>query len=163
MKNSISILNTIAPKELSTQLSSTINKLNYYLSSSVLNGDLESIPELFKEHGRAVHPFNLPRDQQSRFLRVSAWLKSNKVPLTNRRLQGQTYYACMLLNSGLAHIKQYFYREYLLDILDHADKMAAYSGNYPHLSFGPEQRFLAKGAYIIDLDTEETNWIIPGL
>jgi ABC-type branched-subunit amino acid transport system substrate-binding protein len=144
------------------QLGSTIAKVPVYISSSQLNGNLDLVPDAIKQHGNAVHPFFLPQDQKNRLSLLASWLRVNKIPLTNPRLQEQTYYACLTLHAGLTHIKQNFYREYLLDVLDHGDNMASYSGSYPRLSFGPEQRFLAKGAYIIDLNTENATWVIPG-
>jgi len=41
--------------------------------------------------------------------------------------------------------------------------MAIYSGNYPRLSFGPEQRFLAKGAYLVHLADGQARWVVPGM
>lgn len=134
-----------------------------YVSSSLLNADLDAVPVALRKTTHAVHPFVLPQDRPKRFLQVSAWLKANQLELTNPRLQGQTFFACLLLNSGIEHMLSYFYREYLLDILDHRDNMAIYSGNYPHLSFGPEQRFLAKGAYVIDLADGNSRWVVPGI
>lgn len=136
-------------------------KIPSYLSSSLLDGDFQSIPLPLAKSARLIHLFNLPEDHQLRFLRVAAWMRVNKVPLTNQRLQGQSYYACMLLNAGMKHIKRFFYREFFLDLLDHGERMAAYSGNYPRLSFGPEQRFLAKGAYIVDLHSRKAEWVVP--
>jgi hypothetical protein len=132
-----------------------------YLSSSLLDGEFLSVPEELTKTAQMIHLFNLPKDHRARFLRVAAWMRVNKVPLTNQRLQGQSYYACMLLNAGMKHIKRFFYREFFLDLLDHGERMAAYSGNYPRLSFGPEQRFLAKGAYIVDLQSRNAEWVVP--
>jgi hypothetical protein len=144
------------------ELASTVANIPLYLSSLSLNGNLNLVPDTIKQHGNVVHPFFLPKDQQNRLSQFATWLRINQIPLTNPQIQEQTYYSCLILNTGLAHIKPYFYREYLLDVLDHGDEMAIYSGSFPHLSFGPEQRFLAKGAYIIDLNTENATWVIPG-
>lgn len=151
-------LDTIDLQEVTDALDVTIPT---YLSSSLLNGELQSIPKELATSAQLIHPFNLPEKHQARFLRVAAWMKVNKVPLTNERLQGQSYYACMLLNAGMKHIKRFFYREFFLDLLDHGERMAAYSGNYPRLSFGPEQRFLAKGGYVIALQSDKAEWIVP--
>lgn len=132
-----------------------------YISSSLLDGDILSIPAKLTKSAQLIHLFNLPEDHRARFLRVAAWMRVHKIPLTNQRLQGQSYYACMLLNAGMKHIKRFFYREFFLDLLDHGERMAAYSGNYPRLSFGPEQRFLAKGAYIVDLQSRSAEWVVP--
>ena len=135
--------------------------LPIYISSLLINGDPSLLPESIRKNGRLIHPFNLPEEHKSRFFLVDVWLRGNKIPLSNPRIQGQTYYSCLILNAGLNHIKRYFYREYLLDLIDHGGRMAQYSGNYPRLSFGPEQRFLAKGAYVINLLTNDSNWIVP--
>ncbi len=140
----------------------TAAKVPTYLSSSSLNGDLNTIPAQLDKSGRVVHPFILPADHEKRFRQISSWLKGNRIELTNPRLQGQTFYACLLLQSVKTHIKSHFYRDYLLDMLDHRDNMSIYSGNYPHLSFGPAQRFLSKGAYLIDMATNNARWIVPG-
>ena len=132
-----------------------------YLSSTMLDGALQRIPEDLKNSAQLIHPYNLPADQKARFLRVSAWMKVNGVPLTAPVIQGQSYYACMLLNAGLKHMKRFFYRDFFLDLLDHGERMAAYSGNYPRLSFGPEQRFLAKGAYLVKLQDGVAEWVVP--
>jgi ABC-type branched-subunit amino acid transport system substrate-binding protein len=145
-----------------SELAPTVANIPLYLSSSRLNGNLDLVHDTIKQHGTAVHPFFLPKDQQNRLSRFATWLRIKQIPLTNPQVQEQTYYACLTLNAGLTHIKPYFYREYLLDVLDHSEEMAIYSGSYPRLSFGPEQRFLAKGAYIINLGTEDADWVVPG-
>lgn len=146
---------------LQRQVGKKLLKRSVYLSSSLLDGNLEIIPDSIGNRNYAIHPFVLPEDQKGRFFLVDAWLRGNKLELSNRRIQGQTHYACLILNAGLKHIKRYFYRDYLLDLIDHGDRMARYSGVYPRLSFGPEQRFLAKGAYLIDLDSDLSSWIVP--
>lgn len=135
--------------------------LRFLISSSLLGGNTEQVPESLKDASHIIHPFVIPEEQDRRFLLFEGWLRGNKIALTSPRIQGQTYFACFLLNSGFTHIKRYFYRDYLLDLLDHGDRMGQYSGNYPRLSFGPEQRFLAKGAYLINLKTMKAKWVVP--
>lgn len=132
-----------------------------YFTSSLLDGELNRIPAFFKANGVVLHQYNLPQHQANRFKWPATWLRSHEIPLTRPVLQGQTYYACMILMSGLKHIRRNFYGEFLLDSLDHAQRMASYAGNYPTLSFGPEQRYLAKGAYVVDLKTQDIRWIVP--
>jgi hypothetical protein len=132
-----------------------------YFTSSLLDGELNRIPALFKANGRALHQYNLPRNQASRFNRTAIWLKSRQIPLTRPVLQGQTFYACLVMKEGLMHVRRNFYPDYLLDGLDHVQRMARFVANYPRVSFGPEQRYLAKGSYVIDLKTGTSHWIVP--
>lgn len=155
-------LNQSDLKYFSYAITKAGSNLPIYLSASMLDSEIELIPDMIAANAQVVSPFILQEDQPGRFRLFSAWLKQNKVQLVSARIQGQTYFACMLLNSGMKHIKKYFYREYFLDSLDHGDKMASYSANYPRLSFGPEQRFLAKGAYIVNLESGIARWIVPG-
>ena len=72
----------------------------------------------------------------------------------------------MLAGKGLKHIKRYFYRDYFMDSIDHAQTMAIFDVLYPRLSFGPGQRYLAKGCYMIELGGDEplvqrASWIVP--
>ena len=62
---------------------------------------------------------------------------------------------------GVMHVRRNFYRDYLLDGLDHVQRMARLVANYPRVSFGPEQRYLAKGSYVVDLKYRSNRWIVP--
>lgn len=141
-----------------------------YLSSSMLGGVLTPVPLIEGKRVKLVHPFVLPKNQEAVFGRVRVWLESRNIPLNDHRILGQTYYACMMLGEGLMHIRRHFYRDYLMDALDHSNAKAIYSVNYPRLSYGPGQRYLAKGAFIIEETAPEmkkspasATWIVPYL
>jgi hypothetical protein len=140
----------------------------FYLSSSLLGEAIDSLSVSPKPGIFLAHPFFLPNIRDARFRRAGIWMKSRNIEITAPRIQGQTLFACMILGEGLMHIKQHFHRDYLLDVLDHGEGMTAYANSYPRLSFGPEQRFLGKGAYIINLSRMEEDstapwatWIVP--
>jgi len=138
-----------------------------YLSSTLLADQAEAISESFADRGWLIQPYTLEHERRERFIRTGGWLKSRKIAITNQRVLAQTYFACMMTGTALGHIKRYFSREYFLDSLDHAERMATYSSSYPSLSFGPGQRFLAKGAYVVDLSMqdrsleERASWLVP--
>ena len=57
-------------------------------------------------------------------------------------------------------------REFALDMMDHAENLGAYVPGYPRPSFGPGQRFINKGGYILPvIDGEpapsQATWVIP--
>jgi hypothetical protein len=61
---------------------------------------------------------------------------------------------------------RFFVRDYVLDMLDHAQGLAAYLAIYPRPTLGPGQRFLSKGGYILPVvdgqpDTRGATWILP--
>ncbi len=118
-----------------------------YFSSTLIERDLATLPPALP--ALVAQPYNLPEDQETRALRTTAWIKGKKIDLVVPRIQTQTWYACKVFHSGIKHIKRNFYRDYLLDALDHSSRLGPYASNYPRLSFGPDQRYLAKGAYLI--------------
>ncbi len=139
-----------------------------YLSSMLLGVETSVALEVVRNGSFLVHPYTLTEERRSRFARVGGWLRSRKIQQHHDRVQAQTYFACMMMGEGLMHIKRYFYRDYLMDSLDHADRMAVYSAFYPRLSFGPGQRYLAKGSYVVKLEGDEKEplsersiWVVP--
>jgi len=139
--------------------------LQLYLSSTLLGRELSAVPEGLP--ATLAHPFNLPEDQAFRERRTTAWIRGKQIPLTNVRIQTQTWYACKVFHSGIKHIKRHFYRDYLLDALDHSSRLGPYSSNFPRLSFGPDQRYLAKGAYLVEAGARDpagktvARWVVP--
>lgn len=147
--------------------SSPLNGIPLFLSSTLLERDFEAVPEQWQSQALLAHPYNLPQDQETRARRTTAWIKGRGVDMQQPRIQTQTWYASKVFHSGIKHIKRNFYRDYLLDALDHSSRLGPYASNYPRLSFGPNQRFLAKGAYLVELlagnksGAPAAEWIVP--
>ena len=58
-------------------------------------------------------------------------------------------------------------REFALDMMDHGESMSAYMPGYPRPSFGPGQRYINKGGYILPVvdgkpAVDAATWILPG-
>ena len=120
----------------------------FYFSSTLLNNQFTLIPELMQNKSFIAHPYSLPTDLKQRSQRLQAWLRSQNQLLMDIKIQDQTYFASLVMGEAINHIKRYFYRDYLMDTIDHAEGMAIFSAYYPRLSFGLRQRYLAKGCYI---------------
>lgn len=171
--NAETVVLWLSPAELEgLNLAGTEDKIagHVYISSSLLGGIFAPVPSTLGKRLKRVHPFVLPENQEVVFRRVRVWLRNKKIPVDNYRILGQTYYACMILGEGFMHIKRHFYRDYLMDALDHGNAKSIYSVNYPRLSYGPGQRYLAKGAFVIEYSGSVTNespdpatWIVPHL
>ena len=61
---------------------------------------------------------------------------------------------------------RFFIREFALDKLDHSESLAAFVPMYEQPSFGPGQRFISKGGYIVpvvdgQVKTVEAQWFLP--
>jgi hypothetical protein len=96
----------------------------------------------------------VPRERAAAIARPRTWLENRGGSLTDARIQVQTYFACLLAGEVLMHVRDLLYRDYVLDTLDHADAIAAFPSYYPRVGFGPGQRHLAQGTYVLTLGGE---------
>jgi len=145
-----------------------------YLSSTLSGGSPSKLPEPVRQAAYVVHPFTLDDEFPGKFARAKVWLDSREIEIRARRVQAQTYFACMLLGEALMHIKyDYFFRDYLIESIDHMTVLSKLSIAHPSPSFGPGQRFISKGCYLLaptaaaadgttDGEQDAVRWIVPG-
>jgi hypothetical protein len=113
-----------------------------------------------------VHPFLLPGKRDSAMRRFEIWAKTRGIDVTTPRQQAQAFFACLTLKHALKHMGRFFIRDYVLDVLDHAQNLIAYLPFYPRATLGPGQRFLSKGGYVLPVidgrvETADAQWILP--
>jgi len=141
-----------------------------YLSSTLTGGSPSAIPEPVRQAAHIAHPFTLDDELPSRFARAKVWLESRGIEIRDPRIQAQTYFVCMLLGEALMHVKyDYFFRDYLIESIDHMTVLSKFSIAHPSPSFGPGQRFISKGCYVLapagtaaDGAEDAVTWIVPG-
>jgi hypothetical protein len=82
---------------------------------------------------------------------------------SERHVADQTFFALTVLSEGIMHVRKNFYRDYLLEVMDHLSGFENFSVFYPKLSFGPGQRFLSKGCYLLPLAASDARpeWLVP--
>jgi len=137
-----------------------------YVSSTLLDRDLSA--QLVTAPGPvfAAHPYRLPGERDPALRRFAVWAKTRGIEIRYPRQQAETFFACFAANDVVRHLRRYFVRDYLLDMLDHAQGLAAYVPIHPRPTLGPGQRFLTKGGYILPVveghpDTKHATFILP--
>jgi hypothetical protein len=164
------ILIWLDPKDISSiaVLSQAQNRPRMvFMSSSLLGEGMYSLSEKVRNFVYITYPYRLPRDYDRQKAGVADWLKNNKIPATNLNIQSNMYFLQSILSRVLMMLKSNFYGDRFLELVDmmmDETKAAA----YPRLSFGPGQRYVSKGCYIVQLADGEipnlvsvSDWVIP--
>ncbi|WP_024298050.1 c-type cytochrome [Methylomicrobium lacus] len=137
-----------------------------FLPSGMLQKDLSTFSKDFIAKLIFAYPYELPTAYHPHAFRVRAWMNTRRLPITNDRIQFNSYYALNLLQYSLEHVVDHFSRDYLLEYIEHEAENALNPGTFPRLSLGPEQRFASKGAYLVQLGSNRSiipisDWIVP--
>ncbi|KNX43311.1 hypothetical protein ROTO_01000 [Roseovarius tolerans] len=117
---------------------------------------------------RLVWPYDAPDSYHPRKFRIRGWMHSRRLDVTHPRIQLQTYYALTMAEFGLMHVINDFYRDYMIEIIEHEAENELNPGTHPELALGPGQRFASKGAFIAELAPDKrvgyrvvSEWIVP--
>ncbi|MES9853413.1 MAG: hypothetical protein ABW170_16470 [Candidatus Thiodiazotropha sp. L084R] len=68
---------------------------------------------------------------------------------------------------AVKQIRGYFYRDYMIEKIEHMVDDLPYTSIYPRVSLAPGQRFVSRGFYIATVDNQGgelvplTNWQVP--
>jgi hypothetical protein len=138
-----------------------------FVSAGLLGDDLSSIAENTRSFVYITHPYSVPRDKEKiRFL-IKRWMKTRNIPVININIQSRMYFVGWMLSESLMHMRDDFYRNYMLDGIDMMNDETYSIAVYPRVSFGPGQRYAAKGCYIVQLTEgpdpqliRRSNWVI---
>jgi len=121
----------------------------FMVSASHLGRDLWTIPEQLRDSTYITYPYRLPQDDAifERFLATAD--KSKNMSPEIRVIKSRIYSTLKVMTQALRDMKGNFYRDYLFDVI--AMNADIEFPLYERLSFGPDQRYAAKGCYIVQL------------
>lgn len=125
--------------------------LTIFVSSDLLGGAVHSIPEQARGFTYITYPGPLPEEQARRMAAVESWLRVRDIPLTRPAVQSRAYFIGWMLSAALARMRDNFYRDYLLDVMDAMIDQTYVIAPYERVSFGPGQRYASKGCYVVQL------------
>lgn len=139
-----------------------------YLPSAAKDAALTAFSSDLVARVRLVWPYDRPESYHPRKYRIRGWMHTRRLEVTHPRIQLQTYYALTMIEFGLMHAINDFYRDYVMEIIEHEAENELNPGTHPELALGPGQRFASKGAFIAALDPGTragihvvSDWIVP--
>ncbi|MDQ1314685.1 MAG: hypothetical protein QG662_794 [Pseudomonadota bacterium] len=120
-----------------------------YLSASLSASQHVGLPDEWMDRVRLVHLFDLPANRDRHLARMKAWMRARGLPLTDERAQANAYFAATLTGDAMAHVGEYFSRDYFIERIEQMAESFVSPSIYPRLSLGPGQRFASRGGYIL--------------
>jgi cytochrome c553 len=175
------LLETDRPKTLILWLNDTDiadfpaqGKVPPWLDGLYLSASLADAPGRFGRSGdwlekvRIVYPFELPERFAQRLSKMKVWLRARNVPLTDERIQANTYFTAIIAGDALAHMDDNFSRDYFIERVERMTEQSLFPAVYPRLSLGPGQRYASRGGYVAGFARDGGNtltplggWIVP--
>lgn len=138
-----------------------------FASWSLLEGDASVIPDQLRDKAYVTYPRDLPENNASYISVLKRWLKVRKIPETNLDIQSQMYFLGWMLPGAISNMRSEFYRDYFMENFDMMHDQDYAIAVFPRLTFGPGQRYAAKGCYIVQLGKGEqpelikkSEWVI---
>lgn len=163
-----------------------------FVSSTLLGKTLWNIPEKARAFTWISYPYRLADGADAVFnSNARNWMRKRKVPDSGKRISTRLYSLTNVLlepfqvvkrdfnPAGLGkgrvimeeqfemmmHVRRNYYRDYLFDVIGmFGDRPSL---DYERLSFGPGQRYMSKGCYIVQLSAgpkpdliRKSDWVI---
>ena len=139
-----------------------------YLSTRFYGTSTSSIPREVRGHLRFVHSSEMPSRLNHLLLRSTGWFKSKRIYNSQaREIQANAYFALKAAGDAVKQIRGYFYRDYMIEKIEHMVDDLPYTSIYPRISLAPGQRFVSRGFYIAKVDKQGgglvrlTDWNAP--
>jgi hypothetical protein len=130
-------------------------------SGGMLGERMHAVPDQIRRSTYLTYPYRLPQDRTKVHQVVTTWLKQSRLPASNLKVSADIYVLGTLLTDVFMHMKRNYYRDHFLDVIDMQRDHDYTVLNYPRLSFGPGQRYAAKGCYIVQLTEGPAPELVP--
>lgn len=138
-----------------------------FASSTMLGSGYAALPDAVRDFALLTYPNRLPEESAGALFSVEQWLGAKKIPVTGIATSSKVFLLTRALSRVMIAMKGHFYRDYFLDLFDMLEDQTTVVAAYPVLSFGPGQRYAAKGCYVVKLTRGEqpkiikqSDWII---
>ncbi|MCG8068568.1 MAG: ABC transporter substrate-binding protein [Candidatus Thiodiazotropha taylori] len=148
--------------------SGQLNKAELIMLSSQYYGtDTKLIPQALTDSVLFIHSAEMPDKLNRLLIRSTGWFRAKRIyNKEEREIQANAYFALKVLGDAVKHIRGYFYRDYMIEKIEHMIDDLPYTSIFPRLSMAPEQRFASRGFYVAKTDGKGgivnlTDWIAP--
>ena len=137
------------------------------LSSQYYGTDTKRIPQDLTNSVLLIHSSEMPDKLNRLLIRSTGWFRAKRIyNKEEKEIQANAYFALKVLGDAVKHIRGYFYRDYMIEKIEHMIDDLPYTSIFPRLSMAPDQRFASRGFYVAKTDGKGgivnlTGWITP--
>ena len=138
------------------------------LSYSRLGESEPEVPAALREKIRLTWRFAPPGHEEPLAYRVRAWMNARRIPVTDERLELNTWFALAVADHSLTHVVENFSRDFFVESVEEEAENSLSPGVFPSLGLGPGQRFASKGSSVVRLAAGAlgglepvSGWIVP--
>lgn len=135
--------------------------------SSTLMPDVNSIKQKWPGEFCVVSPYRF-KNRQFDDARTMVWLRRKGLgDGVAMRLKFNTYYAAKLVSDAIIAIRGNFSRDFFIEKIEHMVDKSLIKPDYAHMSSGPGQRYMSRGAYVLVSSVNKEplsigyDWTIP--
>jgi hypothetical protein len=162
-----------------------------HLAATLLGEKVMEIPEAARSFTYISYPYRIGEGNDQYHVSTRAWMQKRKIPVSSSRISTRLFSLTKVLlepfqivkrdfnpagrgngqvimeeqSEMMMHVKRNYYRDYLFDVIG---MMAdTNSVDYERISFGPGQRYVSKGCYIVQLSPgqipdliKRSDWVI---
>lgn len=124
------------------------------------------LPKSVRGFTYLTHAEAMADDMKRTRFAIERWLTLRDIPVVDFAAEAKMYFVNWMMAGAVKMMRDDFYRDYLLDIMDMMRDQDYAIGVYPRLSFGPGQRYASKGCYIVQLEgdppklVKRSDWVI---
>ncbi|MEW8322641.1 MAG: hypothetical protein AB2606_08330 [Candidatus Thiodiazotropha taylori] len=143
------------------------DSLKILISSQFYGTDTHDIHEDIGKSVLFIHSSEIPSKLNRLLIRSTGWFRAKRIYNKQaREIQANAYFALKVVGDSVKHIRGYFYRDYLIEKIEHMIDDLPYTSIYPRLSMAPDQRFASRGFYMAKADgkggiVNYTDWMSP--
>ena len=162
-----------------------------HVSATLLGNELMNIPDTARGMTYISYPYRMSAESDFFTYDAKSWMKQRNIPISDKRISTRLYSLSNVLlepfrvvkrdfnPAGLGegrvimeeqfetlmHVKRNYYRDYLFDVIGmFGDRPSI---DFERLSFGPGQRYMSKGCFIVQLSAgpepklvKKSDWVI---
>lgn len=138
-----------------------------FVSYGLLKEKIYTLPESVRPFTYITYPYEMDAAKPLFSPMGQPWYKGKQIPPEKKEIITKAATLNNVLGDIFMRFDRFFYRDYLIELIDMMPDKSANVPLYPRISFGPGQRYAAKGCYIVQIEpgpkpalVKKSEWIV---